>query len=49
MATLLFMGMSVVLFSLIKGTVPLLFTQILNIIVGCLLIGYGGIRLVKIL
>src|SRR3989344_7752866 len=49
MATLLFMGTSVILFSLIKGSVPLLLIQILNLIVGCLLIGYGGIRLVKIL
>jgi len=48
MATLLFMGTSVILFSLIKGSVPLLLIQILNIIVGCLLIGYGGIRLVKV-
>lgn len=49
LATFLFMGTSVVLFSLIKGSVPLLLIQILNIAVGCLLIGYGGIRLIKIL
>ncbi len=48
LATFLFMGTSVVLFSLIKGGVPLLLIQILNIAVGCLLIGYGGIRLIKI-
>ena len=48
LATLLFMGTSVILFSLIKGGVPVLLIQILNIIVGCLLIGYGGIRLLKI-
>ena len=48
LATFLFMGTSVVLFSLMKGGVPLLLIQILNIAVGCLLIGYGGIRLIKI-
>lgn len=49
MATLLFMGISVILFSLIKETVPIFLIQILNLIVGCLLIGYGGIRLIKTL
>lgn len=48
-ATLLFMGISVILFSLIKSSVPILLIQILNLIVGCLLIGYGGIRFVKVL
>jgi len=48
LATLLFMGTSVILFSLIKGNVPVLLIQILNLVVGCLLIGYGGIRLVKV-
>ena len=48
LATLLFMGTSVILFSLIKGGVPVLLIEILNIAVGCLLIGYGGIRLLKI-
>ena len=37
-ATFLFMGSSVVLFSLIKGSIPKLLIQILNGIVGCLLI-----------
>lgn len=49
LATFLFMGTSVILFSLIKEGVPLLLIQILNITVGCSLIGYGGIRLIKIL
>lgn len=49
LATFLFMGTSVILFSLIKGNVPVLLIQILNIAVGCLLIGYGVIRLIKIL
>jgi threonine/homoserine/homoserine lactone efflux protein len=47
LATLLFMGISVIIFSWIKGSVPILLIQILNFIVGCLLIGYGGIRLIK--
>lgn len=49
LATLLFMSISVLIFALIKGTIPLLIIQILNIIVGCLLIGYGGVRLIKVL
>ena len=48
MATLIFMSASVILFSLIKGSVPVLLIQIMNLIVGCLLIGYGGIRLRKV-
>src|SRR3989338_10899301 len=48
LATFLFMGTSVILFSLVKGGVPILLIQILNLVVGCLLIGYGGIRLVKV-
>jgi len=46
-ATLLFMGISVVLFSLITKVVPIIVVQMLNGIVGCLLIGYGGLRLAK--
>ena len=49
LATLLFMGTSVILFSLIKGAVPVLLIQVFNLIVGFLLIGYGGMRLVKVL
>ena len=41
------MGATVLLFSLVKSTIPVILIQILNIIVGCLLIGYGIIRLVK--
>ena len=48
MATLLFMGTSVLVFSLIKGNIPVLLIQILNLIVGCLLIGYGVVRFVKV-
>ncbi len=47
-ATFLFMGTSVVLFSLVKSAVPVLLIRILNLIVGCLLIGYGGMRLVMV-
>ena len=46
-ATFLFMGLSMTLFSLIKGTIPVILVQMLNVIVGCLLIGYGGLRLWK--
>lgn len=49
LATFIFMGASVLLFSLVKGVIPVILIQILNAIVGCLLIGYGGIRLVKII
>lgn len=48
LATFLFIGTSVILFTLIKGGVPILLIQILNLVVGCLLIGYGGIRLLKV-
>lgn len=49
LATFLFMGTSVILFSSIKGSVPILLIQILNFAVGCLLIGYGSVRLIKVL
>ena len=49
LATLLFMSSSVILFSLIKGSVPVLLIQVLNVVVGCLLVGYGGVRLIKVL
>lgn len=48
LATLLFMGTSVVVFSLIRGNIPVLLIQILNLIVGCLLVGYGAVRFVKV-
>lgn len=48
LATLIFMGTSVILFSLIKGTIPITITQILNWIVWWILIIYGWIRLWKI-
>ena len=49
LATFLFMSVSAVLISLLKGVIPVLLIQSLNIVVGCLLIGYGGVRLVKVL
>lgn len=47
LATFIFMGSSVILFSLIKGAVPILLVKLLNGLVGCLLIGYGIFRLTK--
>lgn len=47
LATLLFMGTSVVLFSLIRGVIPVLLIQVSNGLVGILLIGYGLLRLYK--
>ena len=49
LATLLFMGTSVILFSLVKKTVPIELIQTLNIIVGSLLILYGAVRFAKVL
>jgi len=49
LATFLFMGTSVVVFSLLGQNIPTTLIQVLNIIVGCLLIGYGGTRLVRVL
>lgn len=46
LATFIFMSCAVILFTLIKGSVPILLIQLLNLIVGCLLIGYGGTRLI---
>ena len=48
-ATFLFLGTSVILFSLIGGAIPIMVIRILNILVGILLIGYGTIRLVRVL
>jgi arginine exporter protein ArgO len=48
-ATFLFMGLSVILFSLLKQSVPIALIQSLNLLVGAVLIGYGVIRIIKIL
>ncbi len=49
LATLLFMGTSVIVFSLVKKTVPTSLIQILNTTVGSLLILYGVMRFAKVL
>lgn len=49
MATLIFMGSAVVLFSLVKETVPMTAIKIANLLVGGLLVGYGGVRMAKII
>jgi arginine exporter protein ArgO len=48
-ATFTFMGLSVIIFSLLKGTVPVALIQVLNFLVGIVLIVYGVMRLIKIL
>ena len=47
LSTFLFMWTSVILFSLLKWTIPILLIQILNLLVGGLLIWYWAIRLRK--
>jgi len=47
-ATFLFLGASVILFSIIGGVIPVMLIKLLNILVGFVLIGYGTIRLVKV-
>lgn len=48
LSTLIFTGVAVLIFSLLKGTIPTIVIQILNIAVGVLIIGYGIQRLVKL-
>ena len=48
-ATFLFLGTSVILFSLSGAAIPIIVIRILNILVGILLIGYGTIRLARVL
>lgn len=48
LATLLFMGCSVIIFNLFRTFIPLLLIKTLNILVGIVLILYGLIRFVKI-
>ncbi len=47
LATFIFMGTSVVTLSIFKANLPLVLMQILNALVGCLLVGYGLQRLIK--
>jgi len=49
LSTFIFTGLAVLVFSLLKGTIPTIVIQILNIAVGSLIIGYGVIRLIKLL
>lgn len=49
LATILFMGSSVIIFTLIGGAIPVIIIKLLNLLVGTLLIGYGTVRLAKIL
>jgi threonine/homoserine/homoserine lactone efflux protein len=49
LATFLFMGTSAIFFSLVKGIISLLLIWISNLIVGFLLVGYGLVRLIKVL
>jgi len=49
LSTLIFMGGFVLIFSFLKGAIPIIVMQILNIAVGILIIGYGTIRLVKLM
>src|SRR3989339_219214 len=49
LATFLFMGLAIVVFSMTKTAVPILLMQMLNGLVGGLLITYGLLRLSKIL
>jgi threonine/homoserine/homoserine lactone efflux protein len=49
LSTLIFMSCSVLIFSLLRGTIPAIVIQVLNIAVGILIIGYGTIRLAKLI
>jgi len=48
-ATFIFLGASVILFSLMGAAIPVLVTQVLNLLVGILLIGYATLRLARVL
>ncbi len=47
-ATFLFLGSSVIVFSLLGAAIPTIIIKFLNILVGILLIGYGAVRLTKV-
>lgn len=48
-ATFLFLGASVILFSIIGDAIPVMLIKLLNVFVGLVLIGYGIVRLVKVI
>lgn len=43
-ATFLFMGFFTIVFFFMKGLIPPVLVSVLNVLVGCLLVGYGGKR-----
>lgn len=47
-ATFLFLGASVILFSIVGAVIPVMLIRVLNILVGLVLIGYGTVRLVQV-
>ena len=49
LATFIFMSLSVLVFSLLKETMPVEVIQMLNVLVGVVLIAYGSIRAIKVL
>ncbi|MFA5381632.1 MAG: LysE family transporter [Candidatus Micrarchaeia archaeon] len=49
LSTLVFTGAAVLIVSLLKGTIPTIVMQVLNVVVGALIIGYGVMTLVKLL
>jgi threonine/homoserine/homoserine lactone efflux protein len=49
LATFVFLGLSVTVFSFIKASIPIIIIRILNILVGILLMIYGIVRLIKVL
>jgi len=49
LATLIFLGLSVIVFSFIKLSTPIIIIKILNTMVGILLMIYGVIRFIKVI
>jgi threonine/homoserine/homoserine lactone efflux protein len=49
LATIVFMSASVILFSLVKGVIPVIVIRILNLFVGFVLICYGSMRIIRTL
>ena len=49
LSTIVFIGTTVILLSVVKTAIPFLLVKALNWAVGCLLVAYGGMRLGKLL
>ena len=49
LSTLIFMGGAILLVSFLKEAIPIIVMQILNVVVGVLIIGYGTIMLIKLI